>query len=172
MLRIGYTLLIIMILNGCASHPRVATKRMAVGEVEYGYAFSIENILLAIASLVKNKKEYNLYTKKIGELMPLEGRLNKYTRKKFPIVFIDFAHTPDAIKKILLSIKKHFPDKKIITLFGCGGDRSYEKRKLMGKIADQYSEKIFIANDNPRSEDPKKIAKQIVKGINKNKYNL
>ena len=130
--------------------------------------FTIENILLAIASLVNNKKEYNLYTKKICELMPLEGRLNKYTRKKFPIVFVDFAHTPDAIKKILLSIKKHFPDKKIITLFGCGGDRSYEKRELMGKIAGQYSEKIFIANDNPRSEDPKKIAEQIVKGINKN----
>ncbi len=129
--------------------------------------FTIENILLAIASLVKNKKEYNLYSKKICELMPLEGRLNKYTSKKFPIVFIDFAHTPDAIKKILVSIKKHFPGKKIITLFGCGGDRSYEKRELMGKIAGQYSDKIFIANDNPRSEDPKKIAEQIVKGINK-----
>ena len=129
--------------------------------------FTIENILLAIASLVKNKKEYNLYAKKICELMPLEGRLNKYVKKQFPIVFIDFAHTPDAIKKILVSIKKHFSDKKIITLFGCGGDRSYEKRELMGKIAGEYSEKIYIANDNPRSEDPKKIAAQIVKGINK-----
>ena len=129
--------------------------------------FTIKNILLAIASLAKNKKKYNLYVEKICELKPLEGRLNKYERKKFPIVFIDYAHTPDAIRKILVSIKKHFPNKEIITLFGCGGDRSYEKRELMGMIADKYSEKIIITNDNPRSENPRKIAEQIVNGINK-----
>ena len=129
--------------------------------------FTIENILLAIASLAKNKKKYNSYTEKICELKPLEGRLNKYERKNFPIVFIDYAHTPDAIRKILVSIKKHFPNKEIITLFGCGGDRSCEKRELMGMIADKYSEKIIITNDNPRSENPRKIAEQIVNGINK-----
>ncbi|MAR77413.1 MAG: UDP-N-acetylmuramoyl-L-alanyl-D-glutamate--2,6-diaminopimelate ligase [Gammaproteobacteria bacterium] len=129
--------------------------------------FTIENILLTIASIVKNKKEYNFFSNKISDLKPLEGRLNKYVKKSFPIVFIDFAHTPDAIKKTLVSIKKHFPKEDIITLFGCGGERSSDKRKIMGKIADSYSNEIIITNDNPRGENPKKIANQIVEGINK-----
>ncbi len=60
----------------------------------------------------------------------------------------------------------HFPEKDIITIFGCGGDRSHDKRKVMGSIADKYSEQIIITNDNPRGEKPEKIANQISKGIN------
>ena len=130
--------------------------------------FTIENILLAIATIVKNKKEYNFFSDRISNLKPLDGRLNKYYKKDFPIVFVDFAHTPDAIKKTLVSIKKHFPEKDIITLFGCGGERSSDKRKVMGSIADKYSNEIIITNDNPRNENPNKIVNQIIEGINKN----
>ena len=86
-------------------------------------------------------------------------------KKNFPLVFIDYAHTPDAIRKTLVSVKRHFPEKDIITIFGCGGDRSHDKRKIMGNIADKYSEQIIITNDNPRREKPEKIANQISKGI-------
>ncbi len=130
--------------------------------------FTIENILLSIATIVKNKKEYNFFSNKISNLRPLDGRLNKYNKKNFPIVFVDYAHTPDAIKKTLVSIKKHFPKKDIVTMFGCGGERSSDKRKIMGSIADKYSNEIIITNDNPRNENPKGIANQIIEGINKN----
>ena len=130
--------------------------------------FTIENILLAIATLSNNKKEYDFYTKNVHHLKPLKGRLNKYKKKDFPITFIDFAHSPDAVKKVLISIKKHFPKKDIVTVFGCGGDRSQEKRKIMGTIVDKYSKKLIITNDNPRNENPHKIAKQIMSGLKKN----
>ena len=130
--------------------------------------FSVENILLAIASIVKNKKDYCFFLKKIEDLKPLQGRLNKYVKKNFPIVFIDFAHTPDAFQKTLVSIKKHFPNTDLITVFGCGGERSSSKRKIMGEIADKYSNEIIITNDNPRNEDPREITNQIVSGICKN----
>ena len=127
--------------------------------------YTMENILLAIASIVKNKKEFNFFSSKIKDIKPLDGRLNKYVKKNFPLVFIDYAHTPDAIRKTLVSVKRHFPEKNIITIFGCGGDRSHDKRKIMGNIADKYSEQIIITNDNPRREKPEKIANQISKGI-------
>lgn len=131
--------------------------------------FSIENILLAIASSVKNKYEYYVCINNLSKLKPVEGRMNKFYKKKFPIVFIDFAHTPEAIKKLLSSIKKHYPDNKIITVFGCGGDRDTKKRKAMGEIVSMYSDEFIITNDNPRNEDPRKIIKDIILGIPKEK---
>ena len=132
----------------------------------YGEYF-ITNILLSIAILAKSKKEFILYTSKLCKLVSVDGRLNKYWRKNYPIIFIDYAHTPDALKKSLFSIKKHFPKRNITSIFGCGGDRDIKKRKIMGQIADKFSNKVIITNDNPRSEDPAKIAKQIISGINK-----
>ena len=132
--------------------------------------FTIENILLAIASLVKNKLEYNTYINNLSRLKPVEGRMNKFYKKKFPTVFIDFAHTPEAIKKLLNSIKKHYPDNKIITVFGCGGDRDTKKRKIMGKIVSKFSDEVIITSDNPRNEDPAGIANDIVLGIPPEKH--
>ena len=86
-------------------------------------------------------------------------------KKGFPYVFIDFAHSPDSIKKVMQSIKLHYPDKKIITIFGCGGERDTKKRKIMGGIVSKYSSDIILTNDNPRNEDPKIIVDDIAKGI-------
>ena len=131
--------------------------------------FSVINILLSIASLAKNKSEYNFYVDNIENLTPVAGRMNLYSKKNYPLVFIDFSHTPDSIKKVLISIRKHFPDNKIITIFGCGGDRDKDKRKIMGKIVSNLSDEIIITNDNPRNESPKKISNDIAIGIGKNK---
>ena len=131
--------------------------------------FSVINILLSIASLVKNKSEYNFYLDNIENLTPVEGRMNLYYKKNYPLVFVDFSHTPDSIKKVLISIRKHFPDNKIVTIFGCGGDRDKDKRKIMGKIVSNLSDEIIITNDNPRNESPKKISNDIAIGIGKNK---
>ncbi|MEO2068407.1 MAG: UDP-N-acetylmuramoyl-L-alanyl-D-glutamate--2,6-diaminopimelate ligase [Desulfurobacteriaceae bacterium] len=79
-------------------------------------------------------------------------------------VFVDYAHTPDALLKVLKTL---FTLKKgrIITVFGCGGDRDREKRSLMGEVAEKFSDKVIITNDNPRSEDPREIVEDILKGI-------
>ena len=82
---------------------------------------------------------------------------------------LDYAHTPDALKNCLLNIREQFPDKKISLLFGCGGNRDQNKRSKMGKIADLYSDQIYLTDDNPRFENPNKVRRDIKKGIKKKK---
>ena len=127
--------------------------------------FSIINIITAIAALTNNKKDFNLYSNHASKLRSVNGRMNNYIKKNYPQVFVDYAHTPDSIKKVLKSIKLHFPEKEIITVFGCGGDRDKTKRKIMGKTVSNYSNQIIITNDNPRKEDPNLIVKDIISGI-------
>ena len=82
-------------------------------------------------------------------------------------VILDYAHTPDALKTVLINIKDQFPNKIISIVFGCGGNRDKFKRPLMGKIADKYCDKIYLTDDNPRNENPNLIRKEIKKGIKK-----
>ena len=81
-------------------------------------------------------------------------------------VFIDYAHTPDALLKTLESILKSNYGKNISLVFGCGGDRD-KKRAFMAKIADKYCKKIYVTDDNPRNENPKKIRNELLKYIKK-----
>ena len=78
-------------------------------------------------------------------------------------VFVDYAHTPDALKNILLS-SIIFNNQKSNILFGCGGNRDKSKRQIMGRIAKKYAEKIYLTDDNPRNEKPEKIISSIFKG--------
>ena len=81
-----------------------------------------------------------------------------------PRVIVDYAHTPDALEKALQAIKPYCLG-QLWLVFGCGGNRDSGKRIAMGKIADQYADKIIITNDNPRFELPEQIAEQIIQGI-------
>ncbi|ACE84601.1 UDP-N-acetylmuramoyl-L-alanyl-D-glutamate--2,6-diaminopimelate ligase [Cellvibrio japonicus] len=80
-------------------------------------------------------------------------------------VLVDYAHTPDALENTLKAIREHQAD-RIWTVFGCGGDRDKTKRPLMGRIAEKLSDYVIVTNDNPRSEDPARIAADIVRGLN------
>ena len=95
--------------------------------------------------------------------------------RKFPNnikVYIDYAHTPDALCEALKSLN-NFKKNKISLVFGCGGERDFKKRPLMAKIAKSMCEKIFVTDDNPRNESPKKIRKQIIRQLkNCNYYNI
>ena len=76
--------------------------------------------------------------------------------RKIPTVLVDYAHTPDGLKNALKACRP-FSKGKLICVFGCGGDRDVGKRSLMGQIAAEFSDYIFLTSDNPRSEDPQKI---------------
>lgn len=81
---------------------------------------------------------------------------------------VDYAHTPDALDNILSSIKKSFEGKKLICVFGCGGDRDRAKRPLMGAISVRHSDFTIVTSDNPRTEDPNDIVSDITKGLSGN----
>ena len=89
----------------------------------------------------------------------VSGRMEKVSEK--PLVIVDFAHTPDGMTQILNSLR----EKEIRVVFGAGGDRDKSKRPLMGRVASSYAKKVYITSDNPRTEDPDAIIKDIVDGI-------
>jgi len=83
-----------------------------------------------------------------------------------PLIVIDYAHTPDALQNVLMALRSHCRG-KLWCIFGCGGDRDRGKRPLMAQIAEKYSDKLIITQDNSRTEDPKQIFADMVKGLNK-----
>ena len=128
----------------------------------------IKNILMAIIAAEKSNLKFKNILKVIPKLKPVEGRFEKIGRiKNNSKIILDYAHTPEALKTCLLNLKEQFPFKKIILLFGCGGNRDQNKRLKMGKVAELYSDKIYLTDDNPRFENPNKIRRDIKKGIKK-----
>jgi MurE/MurF fusion protein len=130
----------------------------------------LKNILMAIIVAKNSNIELKKILNVIPKLKSIEGRFEKIGRiKNQSKVILDYAHTPDALKTCLLNLREQFPDKKITLLFGCGGNRDQNKRSKMGKIASNYSDRIYLTDDNPRFENPDKIRKDIKKGIEKKK---
>ena len=108
--------------------------------------------------------------KKILKILPritsVEGRLEKIGKiHNNSKVILDYAHTPAALESALSNLKEQFPFNKINLIFGCGGDRDFKKRSLMGKIAEKYSNEIYLTDDNPRNENETKIIEDIRSGI-------
>ena len=130
----------------------------------------LKNILMAIIASIKSNINIKEIFKVIPKIKSVEGRLEKVGRiKNNSKVILDYAHTPDALKTCLQNLKEQFPSHKITLVFGCGGNRDQNKRTKMGKIADLFSDKIYLTDDNPRLEQPSKIRKDIKKGIKKQK---
>ena len=128
----------------------------------------IKNILMAIIAAQKSKIELKKILSILPKIKSVEGRLEKIGKiKNKSKVILDYAHTPEALKVCLLNLKEQFPDQRVILLFGCGGNRDQNKRSKMGKIADSYSDEIYLTDDNPRFENPNQIRKNIKKGIKK-----
>jgi UDP-N-acetylmuramoyl-L-alanyl-D-glutamate--2,6-diaminopimelate ligase len=93
------------------------------------------------------------------------GRLEYIKGSDDITVFIDYAHTPDALENVLKTLYDSSNGRDIITVFGCGGNRDKSKRPKMGQIAVKYSNKIVITSDNPRFENPDTIIKEIMEGL-------
>ena len=130
----------------------------------------IKNILMAIIAASKSNLNFEKIINTIDNLKPVRGRLEQVGNiKNNSKVILDYAHTPDALKNSLTSLKEQFKNKKIAIVFGCGGDRDKTKRPMMGKIANQYCDSVYLTDDNPRYENPKIIRSSIRKNINKSK---
>ncbi len=126
----------------------------------------LNNILMAIIAAKKSNLSLDRIFKIIPKIKSIEGRFEKIGKiKNNSKVILDYAHTPEALKTCILNLKEQFKNKKISLLFGCGGNRDQGKRSKMGKIASDYSDKIYLTDDNPRYENPKKIRKDIKRGI-------
>ena len=107
----------------------------------------------------------NLLTN-ISELNSVQGRLQSFLSNSNVTVIIDYAHTPDAVENVLTTINKiKKSNQNLITVIGCGGDRDKAKRSMIGKICSDLSYKVIFTSDNPRSENPESIIKDIVSGV-------
>ncbi len=128
----------------------------------------IKNILMAMLAAEKSGLNFKKIIDVMNKIKPVNGRLEKIGNiKNKSKVILDYAHTPDALKVSLQNLKEQFKDKKISIVFGCGGNRDKSKRSMMGKIANDYCDKIYITDDNPRYENPKKIRSIIKKQVDK-----
>jgi UDP-N-acetylmuramoyl-L-alanyl-D-glutamate--2,6-diaminopimelate ligase len=105
----------------------------------------------------------------IGKSSQIPGRLELVPAKRQFQVFVDYAHTPDALRNVLRTLRELEPH-RLIAVFGCGGDRDRQKRSMMGDIVDQYADYAIITSDNPRTEDPNAILAEIEKGFRSSRY--
>ena len=126
--------------------------------------FNLENILVAIGIARCLGLDHDVISRGIEKVRLVPGRLEKIENQKGFLVFVDYAHTPQALAAVGANIRK-FSRGRIITVFGCGGDRDRTKRPLMGREAALFSDFILVTSDNPRNEDPEAIIEEILPGI-------
>ncbi len=152
-------------IGASATELRVATPR---GELQVSSPllgrFNVENLLAAIA--VAEALELPQQAIKAGllALPQVPGRLQPVREPGAPLVLVDYAHTPDALTKVL-AVARELCAGRLICVFGCGGDRDPNKRAPMGEAAARLADALIITNDNPRSEDPAAIAEAIEHGV-------
>ncbi|KTC76074.1 UDP-N-acetylmuramoylalanyl-D-glutamate-2, 6-diaminopimelate ligase [Legionella birminghamensis] len=126
-----------------------------------GY-FNIYNALAVFSSLVAAGYPVGKVVEKMADLRAAPGRMEIVTQEPYTIV--DYAHTPDALKNVLETLKG-VKKGKIIAVFGCGGDRDKTKRPIMGRIASANADVLIMTSDNPRTEDPEQILNDIEQGV-------
>ena len=122
---------------------------------------SVDNFLIAITNAYFSDGSFENYLVNINELRLPDGRYQKLVYKKKNVI-IDYAHTPEALSELLTFAKGHY--KKVLVLFGCGGNRDVSKREKMGK-ASEIADSIILTSDNPRDENPEGIIEAILNGI-------
>jgi UDP-N-acetylmuramoyl-L-alanyl-D-glutamate--2,6-diaminopimelate ligase len=130
--------------------------------------FNAYNLLAAFGAAVCLGEEKNNVLQVLSSLEGAEGRFDYFVSANEKIVgIIDYAHTPDALLNVLVTIKKLRQGKeRVITVVGCGGDRDKTKRPIMAAVACEYSDKVIFTSDNPRSEDPSSILHEMEAGVN------
>ena len=133
--------------------------------------FNVENILTVITVLLAQGYSLEYAVESVTTLTPVCGRMECFGGNKKPTVIVDYAHTPDALEKVLLGLRKLSPQ-KLCLVFGCGGNRDKGKRQQMAVVAEQLTDHFVMTNDNPRFEDPQQIINDMVAGCKSNNHNV
>lgn len=132
---------------------------------------NVYNILAAVGVCLHENVSLSKIKEGIEGLAFVPGRLEEIKCGQDFYVFVDYAHTEDALRSVLESLK-YINGARRILVFGCGGDRDRDKRPKMGRIASDLADFTVLTNDNPRSEDPKDVVDQIAAGFNNNNYEV
>jgi len=130
--------------------------------------FNLMNILGAIGGGIQLGLDIEIILERLKELKGVPGRFETVNRGQNFIVIVDYAHTEDALKNILIALNE-IKKGRIITVFGCGGDRDTTKRPKMAEVAELFSDLVVLTSDNPRTEDPNLILNDVEKGFKKSK---
>ena len=149
----------------CYKGKRVNVKSNIVG------SFNLENILTVMIVMLAQGTSIEGIAKSIADLEPVSGRMECLGGGEKPVVIVDYAHTPDAMEKVLKELCE-YGNHKLKLVFGCGGDRDKGKRQQMGEIAGLLADEIIMTNDNPRFEDPEQIVNDIVLGCKDKHYRV
>ncbi|MDR3470426.1 MAG: UDP-N-acetylmuramoyl-L-alanyl-D-glutamate--2,6-diaminopimelate ligase [Devosia sp.] len=124
-------------------------------------AFQVSNALVALGLATATGVPYEIAVKKLETLKGARGRLELVGQRNDSAVFVDYAHTPDALKNAIESLRPYAKG-KLTVVFGCGGDRDKGKRPEMGAIAQELADRVIVTDDNPRTEDPAVIRSEIL----------
>lgn len=130
--------------------------------------FNVQNALAAISTCSALGIEKEVILRELKYAPMVDGRFNVLSGEGKRVV-VDFAHTPDGLEKIIKNVRA-LTEGRVITVFGCGGNRDSSKRPIMGKIATSLSDQVVFTSDNPRFEEPMDIIKDIEKGAVVNNY--
>ena len=134
--------------------------------------FNAANLLGVLAVLLVSDVSLTQAAAALSSVQQVSGRMQKLGGSDTPTVIVDYAHTPDALEKVLLALREVNPAGRLICVFGCGGDRDRGKRAMMGKIAEKFADFCIITSDNPRSEDPQQIIAQISSEMRAGKHQI
>jgi UDP-N-acetylmuramoyl-L-alanyl-D-glutamate--2,6-diaminopimelate ligase len=134
-------------------------------------SFNAYNLLAVYGAAILLGQEKISVLTELSKLQPVEGRFEYVQSPGSVIGIVDYAHTPDALENVLHTINDiRTGDEKVITVIGCGGDRDSEKRSVMARIASELSNKVILTSDNPRSEEPEEIIRQMKQGLSPNHF--
>ncbi|MCG6932847.1 MAG: UDP-N-acetylmuramoyl-L-alanyl-D-glutamate--2,6-diaminopimelate ligase [Gallionella sp.] len=130
--------------------------------------FNAANLLGSLAVLLVSGIALSDAVAALGMVQPVRGRMQRLGDAQQPTVVVDYAHTPDALEKVLLALREVtlVSGGRVVCVFGCGGDRDRGKRAMMGTVAEKFSDICIVTSDNPRSESPDAIIAEIVGGMN------
>ena len=145
--------------------------------------FNASNLLAVVATLLASGIRLPDAVRSLQSIQPIPGRMEKYEGIGQPIIIVDYAHTPDALEKVLCTLRelsRNASQKKgaagqnarLFCVVGCGGDRDKGKRVMVGEVATRLADEVIFTSDNPRTEDPLSIIKDIVAGAGAKNYQI
>ncbi len=150
-------------INGITAFITYASQRFELKSPLIG-PHNLSNLLLTLGICIELGLDPTVACEGLGELGVVPGRLQRVSSKDGPAVFVDYAHTPDALQRVLAALRP-LTKGRLICVFGCGGDRDRTKRPIMGRAVGEQADIAMVTSDNPRTEEPKSILDMIVPGV-------